>query len=433
MQAQTEPAESKIRRSQKPVSGEWIVVYSSRIADNVDFIEEDLERQTGAIKIKSWRNALRGMLVRASEAQVENLVKSEFVEFVEENGAVSLASYTPYWHLDILDDTDADGDGNIDRDDDYTARHKGYGIGIYIVDTGVRGTHQEFQGTSATGAQITRVLPGFSTYTPSSGAANNPCPGSSSSDPDPGHGTAVASLAAGNTFGVATQSTIIPVRAFDCTGNSTKAFIVDALNQISNHAAGIAQDPSIPVRAKVVNLSFEIEEGNAMHGDSGVYFSAADLTAIDTAVRNLVIGGIPVVVAAGNHAKNVSTVSPARVQEAITVAGTDSSDYHWNLSNFGTGVDVYAPSADIESAHHTSDTATRPALKSGTSFGTAIVSGLVARYLQGNAALAAYDPTKVTSSVVHYLVGNSLEVVQNAPAGTTIRRVFKRIEPVRGF
>lgn len=170
-----------------------------------------------------------------------------------------------------------------------------------------------------------------------------------------------------------------------------------------------------------------------MHGDSGVYFSAGDLTAIDTAVRNLVIGGIPVVVAAGNHAKEVANVSPARVQEAITVAGTDNADYHWTLSNFGAGVDIYAPSSDIESAHHTSDTATRPALKSGTSFGTAIVSGIVARYLQGNAALAAYEPTKATSAVVYYLTKNSLTVVQNAPVGTTTTRVFKRIEPVRGF
>ena len=67
-------------------------------------------------------------------------------------------------------------------------------------------------------------------------------------------------------------------------------------------------------------------------------------------MTNLVKLGIPVVVAAGNEAKDVSSFSPARVPAAITVGATDIKDSFATFSNFGAGVDILAPGVDILAA-----------------------------------------------------------------------------------
>jgi hypothetical protein len=77
-------------------------------------------------------------------------------------------------------------------------------------------------------------------------------------------------------------------------------------------------------------------------------------TALDDAVRRCVTDGIVMTVAAGNSNLNVSTASPARVQQAITVGSTDINDAKSSFSNFGTLVDIHAPGRNITSAWITS-------------------------------------------------------------------------------
>ena len=70
----------------------------------------------------------------------------------------------------------------------------------------------------------------------------------------------------------------------------------------------------------------------------------------DQAVRGAIASGVTFVVPAGNSGSDASILSPCRVQEAITVGGTDSADNRWLSSNFGPLVDLFAPAKDISAS-----------------------------------------------------------------------------------
>jgi subtilisin family serine protease len=233
-----------------------------------------------------------------------------------------------------------------------------------------------------------------------------------------GHGTAVASIAAGRQYGVAKLANIVPVRVFDCNGGGGLSRVVDGLNWIYNNP---------PTGLAVVNLSLAGAASDAQAGNLEL--------AIDALVNQR---GLTVVVAAGNANQDVQNVTPARHSHAnggtaITVAGTNNEDRRWMCnasnywetvpdpndpfhvnricdpnvmgSNWGTGVDVFAPAQNVASASlkdtsgNLSDTAERQQLRSGTSFSTAIVSGLAARYLQTTGVLNP-TPTNVWNSIL---------------------------------
>jgi cerevisin len=64
----------------------------------------------------------------------------------------------------------------------------------------------------------------------------------------------------------------------------------------------------------------------------------------------MIDSGIHVVIAAGNKDWNVENTTPARVPLAITVGASGIRDYRTKSSNWGTGIDIFAPGADITSA-----------------------------------------------------------------------------------
>ncbi|MEY4633612.1 MAG: hypothetical protein RLZ18_984, partial [Actinomycetota bacterium] len=106
----------------------------------------------------------------------------------------------PAWHLDRINQAALPLDGNTSM-----GNLTGVGVDIYIVDTGVLPTHEQFSG---------RVIAGIDIPTGAGSSTVSPI----ASDCD-GHGTHVAGLAAGSTVGVATQATIVSVRVLDCAGD----------------------------------------------------------------------------------------------------------------------------------------------------------------------------------------------------------------------
>src|SRR5204862_1634981 len=131
----------------------------------------------------------------------------------------------------------------------------GAGVHIYIIDTGVRTTHHEFTGRIGAGTSTIDGDPSFQDCN--------------------GHGTNVASIAAGTRFGVAKGAIIHPVRVLDCAGNGTIADVIEGLDFVR---ANVAAFPA------VVDMSLFGGKAQALN-DAVAATTAAD---------------VPVVVAAGN-------------------------------------------------------------------------------------------------------------------------------------
>jgi subtilisin family serine protease len=239
------------------------------------------------------------------------------------------------WGLDRIDQR------GLPLNNTYSYNTDGSGVDVYIIDTGIRASHNQFGG---------RVTSGYTTI--SDGRGTQDCDG---------HGTHVAGTVGGNIHGVAKNVRLVPVRVLNCRGEGNYSQVISALNWVRNHNA------SNPARPSVANLSL----------------GGPPSSNLDSAVRALVSDKITVVVASGNDGVNACLVSPARVSEAITVNASTirfSRDVFTSWSNYGSCTDLYAPGDVITSAWWTSDSATE--WESGTSMAAPHVAGAAARLLQ---------------------------------------------------
>lgn len=338
-----------------------------------------------------FEHALDGF-VGIMPAQVAALLALDpLVSYVEQdrivaaNGAQSNAT----WGLDRIDQTDLPLNGS------YQFALNGSGVHAYIVDTGIRASHNEFQG---------RIGNGYNTV----GSGGLFGIGSGSADPNntddcQGHGTHVAGTVGGSEFGVAKGVVLHPVRVLDCNGSGSNSGVIAGVDWVvGNH-----QKPA------VANMS--LGGGNS--------------TALDDAVRSAVNAGVTMVVAAGNDNTDACTGSPNRVAEAITVGSTTSTDARSSFSNKGSCVDIFAPGSSIKSAGIGNDAST--ATMSGTSMAAPHVAGIAALYLAANPTA---QPGAVFSSVVAAAVSNRLSGLgagsPNILAQNTVSGVGADLPPV---
>jgi subtilisin family serine protease len=169
---------------------------------------------------------------------------------------------------------------------------------------------------------------------------------------------------------VAKNVRVAGVRVLNGQGSGTIAGVIAGVDWVTRNAA----------RPAVANFS--------LGGSASV--------ALDDAVRRLIASGVGASVTAGSSGGTVANTSPARVTQALTSGATTQTDARASFSNYGAGVDLYAPGINITSAWHTSDTATNTL--SGTSMATAFVSGVAVRYLQSTPAAT---PAQVHAEIVN--------------------------------
>lgn len=250
----------------------------------------------------------------------------------------------------------------------------GAGATVFVLDTGVRVTHQEFSG---------RAMPvlDMTIGDPVECNGDMSCAGDSQ-----GHGTHCAGSAAGETFGVAPGAAVRSVKVLGDDGSGSWSWSYYALDWLATN----------PTRPAVASMSL---------GGSGNQQAMAD--AVDAAVN----GGVTVVVAGGNSNSDACNFSPAFVPSAITVGSTTSLDARSSFSNYGPCTDIWGPGSNILSAGNTCDSCTNTF--SGTSMACPHVAG-------GAALVLSADPTKKSSAVLAELLDTAtLNAISDLKTGDT--------------
>ncbi|RDA95721.1 putative subtilisin-like protease [Ophiocordyceps camponoti-saundersi (nom. inval.)] len=206
----------------------------------------------------------------------------------------------------------------------------GQGTFAYVIDSGIRLSHQEFQGRAKS------VFTAFPNETTDSF----------------GHGTHVAGTIGGKTYGVAKKAELLAVKVFQGRRSAT-SIILAGFNWATNDIVDRRR-----TKSAVINMSL-----------GGSYSNLMNL-AVEAAARQ----GVVAVVAAGNEAMDASFVSPASAPSAITVAAIDRNWTLADYSNYGEAVDIFGPGTKITSSWIGSDTDSK--IISGTSMATPHVVGL---------------------------------------------------------
>jgi subtilisin family serine protease len=250
-----------------------------------------------------------------------------------------------HWGLDRVDQRRLPLDGRATRD-----TRAGAGAVLYVVDSGVFGGHADFGG---------RAFTAHDAFAPSNGVSPSFLRGGreadSTSDDCFGHGTAVASLAAGKQAGLAPAAAIVSIRVLDCDGNGLVSDVVSGLEAVAEHFDALAanrrtlnrpNDDTGTLNPKaVLTLSLGVPAGRASRS-------------LDGAVRALAeTRGVAVVAAAGNAAgsargDDACLFSPGRARGAVTVGASDENDRAWVDGMTGRCVDLFAPGVGVLGASH---------------------------------------------------------------------------------
>ncbi|KAI9137981.1 peptidase S8/S53 domain-containing protein [Paraphysoderma sedebokerense] len=301
-------------------------------------------------------SGFKGYSTRLSQKQVQQLKNLPDVVRIVPNSKVRLFDNVFTQKEQVIEDSDMWGLDRINAkqglDKKYTWTVDGSGVDCYVVDTGIMSTHNEFKG---------RVIQGASFI--------------ENEDTDlHGHGSHVAGIIAGETYGVAKNCTLVPVKVVSNSGGGSLETILAGLSWLSESAKQ-RKKPS------VVNMSLGTPKEMA----------------IDDAVKALVDQGIVVVAAAGNDGSDACGLSPASEPSVslryikthsttqlmvITVGSTNKEDSVSYFSNQGGCLDVLAPGEDIKSAIVTTPNASE--IMSGTSMASPFVAGVAALYLSAN-------------------------------------------------
>ena len=219
---------------------------------------------------------------------------------------------------------------------------------MYVLDSGINFQHQEF-GYRAKYAGFDPVDQyeyqlGTESYTPKRGADSN------------GHGTAVASLVGGKTYGTARKANLFGVRVLRSGGSAPWSVVLDGLNFIAEMARERSQN-------LIVLLAL----------------SGSHSTAVNDAIETLYRQNVVVVTAAGNGGIDACLSSPASSPFAITAGATNKEDSVTATSNYGSCVDLFAPGEDIMAANSQCDSCI--GVMSGSSLSAGLTAGVAAAYI----------------------------------------------------
>ncbi|MGH3310157.1 MAG: S8 family peptidase [Streptomyces sp.] len=364
------PGDVRLASGKSAISNSWIVVLKESTKSNKS-VAGELTRSNNGRLSHVFRTALNGFSAKMTQAQAQRLATDSRVDYVEQDSKVKVnaTQNNATWGLDRIDQRDLPLSGT------YTYNSTASNVHMYVIDTGLRTSHNEFGGRASIG-----------TDTVGDGQNGNDCHG---------HGTHVAGTTAGSTYGVAKGASVVGVRVLNCEGSGTNSGVIAGVDWVTSNA----------VKPAVANMS--------LGGGAN--------TSLDDAVRNSITSGVTYSIAAGNGnflgiPQNACNSSPARVTEAITVGATDSTDRRASFSNYGTCLDLFAPGVSITSAWKDSDTATNTI--SGTSMAAPHTAGAAALHLAANPSAT---PAQVRDALVN---GATNGKVQDPKSGSPNKLLY---------
>jgi subtilisin family serine protease len=261
-----------------------------------------------------------------------------------DNGS-GISEPTTSWGLDRINQRRLPLDGNA-----YRGPYTGNGVDVYLLDSGISTSHNEFQGRASCSLNVVDQT-------------TTRCPDGT------GHGTHVAGIIGGRTYGVAPSVQLKSVKVLDNNGDGYSSWVMEGLEHVIQQA-GSSSNNNKPI---VVNLSLGAHNSDALN------------QAVDAAAA----AGVVFVASAGNDGINACRKAPAGSKLAITVGSISNDDTVDSFSNYGECVDIFAPGSNIESASAANDNQSR--FMTGTSQAAPHVAGVAALLLEQNPNLSTQD------------------------------------------
>jgi len=304
-----------------------------------------------------YKVVLNGFAANLTIEGVKLLQAHPDVEYVQEDGwahilqACSVQHNPPNWGLNRVSTRGCPVSGRNQYDYHMSS---GAGVRAFIIDTGIRITHNDLEGRAGFGINLVFGEPDSDQH---------------------GHGTHVAGIVCSATYGVAKKATCIAVKVLSQNGHGVWSAVIMGIDWVAVNGTP---------NKDVANFSL----------------SGGKNQAVDDATNRLVQIGIFIAVGAGNSRANACNFSPSGAALAFSVAATNqnvegtSNDSLPSWSNFGRCVKIFAPGASILSIYNKSDDDT--AIMSGTSMSSPHVCGIAALI---NGAGNGMPPATVTTII----------------------------------
>jgi hypothetical protein len=408
------PPTKFVKAGNRAIPNRYIVVLNDDVVasnapletrrDRIETIANSHARTHLGVVGAIYETALKGYSIELpNEAAAIAISKNRNVKWVEEDALFEFAQEIqpdgveahPPWGLDAIDQGFPVGAPNANGTNNglYVYNTTGAGVVAYVLDSGINRMHSEF---GPFFSRVSQAADCFRYANCQSGTIQflEACPGSmpnANNNDCTGHGTHVAGTLGGNLYGVAKLVTIKSVKVGGTWG-APESTIINGVNFVTNdHLA----NPDVPA---VANMSV------GFYNDPNNPF----LSGIDTAVLNSINSGVTYVIAAGNDNANSNDYVPADVAAALTIGAVDWTGQRWAYSNWGSGVDLFAPGVNVLSAltgsfmsgclwDGISNNST--CVSSGTSFASPHVAGAVAMYLESRTGQSqcAYFPIQLSA------------------------------------
>lgn len=318
---------------------EWITKMHTQAHEEKALISADVDLITSKLDFFNV-GLMRGYVGYFPEELVKAIAQqTDVVLFLEQDSIMSIKEFDVQknapWGLSRVSHRGAAVSPKLDYLYDNDG---GAGVTAYVIDTGIKVQHEEFEGRAVWGKAV--AVP-FLKYDGN------------------GHGTHCAGIIGLKTYGVAKKVDLVAVSVMNLLGLGTTGDIIKGLEfVVADHNEKMK---SKKFKGSTVNMSI-----------GGGASSALDL-AVDAGTD----AGLHIAVAAGNENEDACGGLPLRAAGPLCVGATNVRDERASFSNWGRCVDIFAPGEDITLTYIWGESASM----SGTSMAAPHITGLLSYYL----------------------------------------------------